>query len=170
LDVATRLCGFGVEVLPLRERREEIVPLFKHFLQRFGAATNVVLEPKLIECLWLYTWPGNVRELEQVARQMQALHGEESTLCRHFLPSVVQQAVPDGAPNRGSAPPAAEQDYGSRTRRVQDQKRLAAALKETNGNVTEAAKLLGFSRQRAYRLMSGNTPSELQAAKEADAD
>jgi transcriptional regulator of acetoin/glycerol metabolism len=43
------------------------------------------------------------------------------------------------------------------TRRESDQKRLAHALRETGGNVTKAAELLSFSRQRAYRLLRGKS-------------
>jgi len=150
LDLATRLSGFVLQLPPLRERRAELVPLLGHFLRRFGRVTGAVFDAKLVETLCLYPWPGNVRELEQVARHLQALHGEESLLRRTHLPEHLQRAVPitDGPAARPSGAPAL------RSRRTADQERLASALKETGGNVTRAAQLLGFSRQRAYRLLS----------------
>jgi DNA-binding NtrC family response regulator len=151
LDLATRLSGFALRLPPLRERRPEILPLFCHFLRRFGRGTLPTFDAKVVESLWLYAWPGNVRELEQVARHIQALHGEEPLLRRAQLPEYLQRAVPsaDG--------PAARVEGGGplRTRRSADQERLASALRDNAGNVTRSAKQLGFSRQRAYRLLSG---------------
>jgi DNA-binding NtrC family response regulator len=153
LDLATRLGGFTLELPPLRKRRADIVPLFRRALQLFGADPSRALESKLVECLLLYDWPGNVRELEQVARQLQALHSGEPVLRRSHLPSFVQDVVP-AAEAEAAAPPGARE---VKTRRESDQKRLEHALRETGGNVTRAAELLSFSRQRAYRLLKGKS-------------
>jgi transcriptional regulator of acetoin/glycerol metabolism len=153
LDLATRLSGFTLELPPLRKRRGDIVPLFRRALELFGAGPSRPLESKLVECLLLYGWPGNVRELEQVARQLQALHGNEPVLRRSHLPSFVQDVAPAGEADAAAVPSARELT----TRRESDQKRLAHALRETGGNVTRAAELLSFSRQRAYRLLRGKS-------------
>jgi Bacterial regulatory protein, Fis family len=85
------------------------------------------------------------------------VHGAESTLKRSFLPPEWLAAIP--AVNHSIAPSAAP----TVPRRAQDLRRLALALKQTRGNVAEAASLLGFSRHQAYRLINGREVAEFLA-------
>jgi len=64
LDLYHRLKGMVLQIPPLRERREEIEPLARHFLQRAGS--KLELSTDALACMHAYTWPGNVRELRNV--------------------------------------------------------------------------------------------------------
>jgi DNA-binding NtrC family response regulator len=69
MDLYYRLNVFPVQLPPLRERKEDIVPLAKHFLQYYSAKENKNikgLSENVIQTLLSYSWPGNIRELENV--------------------------------------------------------------------------------------------------------
>ena len=68
-DLYYRLNVFPVRVPPLRERREDIPLLIRHFTQKFAkrlGRTVEVIPSRVIECLTQYSWPGNVRELQNL--------------------------------------------------------------------------------------------------------
>ncbi|MCZ6787951.1 MAG: sigma-54 dependent transcriptional regulator, partial [Planctomycetota bacterium] len=133
-DLYFRLAGVMVEIPPLRERREDIVALAEHFLARFGAryGKQVVFAPDAMAALRAHDWPGNVRELEHALEKAIALStGAEITAAQ-----VVQAAVSPAAGGTLREQKAAFE-------RV----RVADALKQTGGNRTEAARVLGISRR-----------------------
>ncbi len=75
-DLYWRLAVFHVAVPPLRERREDVVPLAEHFLRRHGerdAKPGCRLAPDAADLLLLHAWPGNVRELENEIQRALAL-------------------------------------------------------------------------------------------------
>jgi len=84
-DLYARLSAMLFEVPPLRERVEEIPPLFMEFLRRHSGGGNPPVEARLIERLCLHDWPFNVRELEQVARQLLLTHEQEPLLKASFV-------------------------------------------------------------------------------------
>ncbi|HTA93357.1 MAG TPA: sigma 54-interacting transcriptional regulator [Polyangiaceae bacterium] len=158
-DLLARLSGLTVKLPALRERVVDVAQLFQHFMHRYSGGRPPRLEPKLVECLCLHDWPGNVRELEQLARQLLAVHGLEAMLKRSFLPAELLSPTLAG---RDSTIP---QPLEFAERKGHDQRRLALALKQAGGNVTAAAALVGFSRQRAYRLLNGRTVAEFVAGE-----
>ncbi len=161
-DLAARLAGVSLTVPPLAERREDISPLFFHFLTRHSGGRPPALDSKLLEHLLLRPWRGNVRELELLTRRLLALHGHEPTLRRNM----VEDPLPSPSPS-GSAPPAPRRRSGDED--TEDLQKLAAAF-ATHGNFSRAAQEAGISRQRAYRLLDGKPPqSLLQVALSNDA-
>ena len=71
-DLYYRLNVFPIKVPPLREHREDIPLLVKHFVQKYGARTGKKIETipqKVMEALQAYPWPGNVRELENIVER-----------------------------------------------------------------------------------------------------
>jgi transcriptional regulator with AAA-type ATPase domain len=156
-DLMARLSGLTVTLPPLRSRPTDIASLFRHFVDHHSGGRPPQIDAKLVECLCLYSWPTNVRELEQLTRRLLAVHGLEPTLKRSFLPSeMVGSAV---SKNESGLPPAAAVPK----RRDHDVRQLALALRKNGGNVSAAATALGFSRQRAYRLLDGRSAAELVA-------
>ncbi|HEX5101219.1 MAG TPA: sigma 54-interacting transcriptional regulator, partial [Polyangiaceae bacterium] len=99
-DLAMRLNGLVVELLPLRERRADIGVLLGYFLKQHSGGRPPSLEPRLLEDLLLYPWPGNVRELELTVRRLLVLHGHELKLRRHMLPESMRLVHPGGSAGR----------------------------------------------------------------------
>jgi transcriptional regulator with PAS, ATPase and Fis domain len=75
-DLYYRLSGVEIQVPALRQRREDIPELARHFLSRHRGKRDLTLSPEAEEALRLYSWPGNVRELERLIERAVALtHG-----------------------------------------------------------------------------------------------
>ncbi|MEP7049532.1 MAG: sigma 54-interacting transcriptional regulator [Pseudomonadota bacterium] len=142
-DLLARLSGITLHLPALRQRREDVVPLFIHFMRELRPGQALELEPELLERLVLYDWPFNVRELLQLARRLAVLQGTEAVLRAQHLPPEVGPGAEPSASKARPAEPASAVDLG----------RLVDALRATSGNVTRAAAELGITRQRAYRLL-----------------
>jgi len=140
-DLYHRLSVVLLRMPPLRERREDILGLARHFLAQYGAAHG--LPPRRLSAAaeaWLqgYDWPGNVRELSHLMERVTLFSREAivapdtlEELCLPRLPSVNQ---------RGSRPGHDAPEAGD------ERARLVEALRHTGGNVVRAARLLGLSR------------------------
>ncbi|MBU4229182.1 MAG: sigma 54-interacting transcriptional regulator [Proteobacteria bacterium] len=92
-DMYYRLNIFQITVPPLRERREDIVPLVWYFIQEFGKNMNKRIEsisPKSVQAMHAYPWPGNVRELKNVTER--AMIVATGPVLRIELPKIVPSA------------------------------------------------------------------------------
>jgi transcriptional regulator with PAS, ATPase and Fis domain len=132
-DLYYRLNVFDIRIPPLRERREDILPLAAGFLREFaGAATE--LTPEAMEALRRHEWPGNVRELRNVLeRALIVCDGpfiEPEHLCLRA---------------RRDVPPSSVTDLETLEKRAIEQ-----AMQDAGGNKVRAAKQLGISRMQLY--------------------
>jgi two-component system, NtrC family, response regulator GlrR len=150
-DLKSRLAGLVVSVPPLRSRRDEIPALLEHLLALHSGGRSPATEGQFVEALCLHGWPENVRELELLVKMLLTLHGSEPLLKRSFLPTSFDVS----SPREGAETNSGERRFKRRT--DHDRFHLAEALKKAQGNVSAAAMSLGFSRQRAYRLMNGKS-------------
>ena len=140
-DLAARLDGLRVALPSLRDRREDVFPLFRMALEVAAAGrTAPDLEPEAIEALLVYDWPQNVRELEQCARRAVAIAAGQA-VSRADLPAKILA---------GRAGPGQPRDARPKSPRRDD---LVAALTNADGVVSEAARALGLTRQKTYRLV-----------------
>ena len=94
-DLYYRLAVFPIELPPLRERKEEILPLAAHFLETLSGqidSPSKEISPSAAKALRQYSWPGNVRELQHTIERAFILAGEERQLRSiHFhLPGAAQ--------------------------------------------------------------------------------
>jgi len=156
-DLFYRLDGFGIRLPPLRERGDDIVLLLQHALQKLGRELGKpgrVLAPEALELLKQYTWPGNVRELEAVIRQA-LLQTTGPVILADFLPESVRLGsaggMGDAAP--GDLVPLIEDSLRRRSHDIyaeatdmMERYVLTRVLRETQGNQSQAAKLLGITR------------------------
>nr|MBP8975116.1 sigma-54-dependent Fis family transcriptional regulator [Bacteroidota bacterium] len=91
-----RLNVIPIDVVPLRQRGEDIVLLFKHFLEYFSNDMGInppEVEPKAYEILINYKWPGNVRELRNVAQRLVLSGAERIGVKEVSDPTILKNAV-----------------------------------------------------------------------------
>jgi DNA-binding NtrC family response regulator len=164
-DLLARLDGLTVRLPALRDRREDVLPLFSHLLKEQGAGRAPAIESDLAERLCLHDWPFNVRELVLLAKRLLTLHGTEATLRAHHLPERIGEgggAPPPSDPTSPQSPVAPTASTAQKSplpasaaTEPVELPALVVALRASGGNVARAAAMLGISRQRAYRLMEG---------------
>jgi len=136
-DLYYRLNVYPITIPPLRERRDDIPALMDCFLRQLGSDAGCV-EEKAMRMLLEYTWPGNVRELRNVSENLM-IRAKGGMISVDLLHSV----LPD-------SPLHTVDHQGQETLHELESRRIREALEATNGNKTEAAKLLGISRRRMY--------------------
>lgn len=140
-DLFYRLNVFTILLPPLRERGADVLLLADHFIKKYSRLHRKTVErisTPAIEMLSSYGWPGNVRELENVIERA-VLVSEGKVVEGHDLPPTVQQA------SGGSKTPYS----GNFDTRVSayEKELIIDALKDTGGNQTEAAKVLGTTKR-----------------------
>lgn len=153
-DLFYRLNVVSLTIPPLRDRKEDIPVLTKHFLTRFAAQFNLSEVPSIsqetLEKMTAYDWPGNVRELENaVQRAVVLAEGGEVSL-RHLLPRKALGPISCGDPFKAGL------SFREMKRRVVDdftREFLSRCLQHYNGNVTRTAEALGMRRTSLQRLM-----------------
>jgi DNA-binding NtrC family response regulator len=141
-DLFYRLNVIKIEIPPLRERKEDIPLLVKHFLEVYGRENQKEVEgvsEDVLEILDAHSWPGNVRELENLVERAVVL-ARSKVITRTSLPPFLlnRSGVDD------EAVLAAEESLDLRDRTQAFQKKIIlAALKKTKGVQNKAAALLG---------------------------
>jgi len=156
-DLFYRLNVIPIFLPPLRDRREDIVPLTEHFLEKFNRehGRNVSFAPEAIALLMDYRWPGNVRELENLVERAvvmakSAVVGVQD-LPRALRAGAAAAAAPAAAPAAAASPPAPRTPAESLA--AAERETLLEALQKTGWVIARAARLLGFTpRQVAYKM------------------
>jgi DNA-binding NtrC family response regulator len=146
-DLYYRLNVVELNIPPLRERREDILPLANQMLAEL-AKGRARFPATVAEFLEQYSWPGNVRELRNAMERAMLLSGGELILPEHLPARVRGVAKPAVTPAGATHEPADAQ-------RLEEIERLAVleALKKHHFNRTETAKALGISRRALlYKL------------------
>ncbi len=165
-DLFYRLNVFHIHLPPLRERKEDILPIAETLLgdlNRKHDCKVVEIPPPVVQALMAHSWPGNVRELRNVLERAVILAGEGSIELRH-LPSFLQQsqgapppaasgAAPAVASAATSAPAQAPPPEDRESVRFQigttveeaEKQLILRTLEHTRNNKTRAAEILGIS-------------------------
>jgi len=149
-DLFFRLTVVTVWLPPLRERRDDIIPLAEYFLEQFcrdARRPKLVLSEAAKARLVAHQWPGNVRELRNLMERLAFLCPNPEVKAEDIEFILVQ---PAGQADRWEVPPGlslTEATY--RFQRAYIQRALDAA----GGNQAEAARLLGLHRSNLYRKM-----------------
>lgn len=141
-DLLFRLNVLPIHIPPLRERREDILPLIDHFLElerKQLGRNDLNLSPAARQKLVEYDWPGNVRELKNVVERSFAFHAGP-ILEAHQVALSMRLNAPDGA-DRNKTLAQAEAEHIRRT------------LAENHGNQVAAARVLGISRSTLRRKL-----------------
>ena len=148
-DLYYRLNVINIELPPLRERPEDILPLAMYFLQKHALPDRPVpvVNAELAEIILRHPWPGNIRELENAMRKLVILR-DPSLLARDLRERVVRKtiAAEDRIPaetTRGPVPLSLTTlDELSQTRRAAESTAILQALEATRWNRKRAAELL----------------------------
>ena len=160
-DLFFRLNGFPITLPPLRERREDILPLAAHFIRKISAREGRTISgitDQAQEALLAYHWPGNIRELENVVERSVILTENGNKIDFPFVtdgPSLTPAVIPIRA---AEVTQISESDIakkvieGAFSIRDIEEKVIELAVERSNGNLSEAARMVGKSRrQLAYR-------------------
>jgi DNA-binding NtrC family response regulator len=153
-DLYFRLNVVPISIPPLRERREDIPLLVKHFLNKFNAAFNKKIPgftEKAVNALMKYHWPGNIRELENlIERIVVLLPGNEQIELRDIPLEILTDS------NQNLQDLKLEKMGLIRIREAVEKRIILNVLEATKWNQTEAAKILKINRntliQKARQL------------------
>jgi DNA-binding NtrC family response regulator len=140
-DLFYRISAISVHLPPLRERREDIMPLANAFLKRFSAQANRVVrgfQQSAIDRLTNFDWPGNVRQLQNEVQRAVLL-------CETDEIAASDLSVTRPKPGGEEAP-----DTNFTLLEGVERNAIVNMLKETGGNKLETAKRLGIGRQTLY--------------------
>jgi DNA-binding NtrC family response regulator len=144
-DLFYRLNVLPMTAPPLRERKEDIPILLRHFIRQFSekAGKNFdKLSPDIEEYLSAYPWPGNIRELQNVVERAVVFGKEPRFTAADFNIALPRQP---GAAPQSSGPVSSLKDL--------ELQLLMQALRQSGGNVSRAARTLGISRGTVYRRL-----------------
>ncbi|MEO6602992.1 MAG: sigma 54-interacting transcriptional regulator [Polyangiaceae bacterium] len=161
-DLLGRLDGLTAQLPPLRERREEILPLFERLTANVAPERSLAIEPRFVEALLTYAWPLNVRELARLAQRLVTMHTGDSVYRKSMLPPHMTDNLtvqPAAGTMRGRSPADAPAEF----------EKLLAALRENDGNISKAAIAAGITRARAYRMIEAHPDVDLTPLRKSGA-
>jgi two-component system response regulator AtoC len=146
-DLYYRLNAFTIKLPPLRERREEIPLLLRHFMTRLAesyARPLLPITPALLEACQRHSWPGNLRELENFVKRYLIL-GDESLAISELGQHSLAPHRPEGAGRPATATPGGLKSLVRGLKDEAEMEAISQALERTNWSRKEAAKLLSIS-------------------------
>ncbi len=140
-DLYYRINVVPLTIPPLRDRREDIKPLIRHFLLRYSPGKETAIADDALQKLLTYAWPGNVRELRNVVQRMALFANGEIRL--QDLPPEIRLADPfeEMAKACNRCFTEAQMSY-EEVIRCLEVNLLRQALHQSGGNKTQAAKIL----------------------------
>lgn len=145
-DLYYRLAVVNIELPPLRERRGDIPLLTKHFIERYKKQFNmeqINITKEVLNIFYNYSWPGNVRELQHVIEGVINLLPDDNIISKEGLPTYLQDNLLN-EPKANTLPQLIEK---------LEVETIIERFRETNGNITRTAEILGISRQNLqYKL------------------
>ncbi|MFQ6070196.1 MAG: sigma-54-dependent transcriptional regulator [Candidatus Aminicenantales bacterium] len=138
-DLYYRLNVVTFDLPPLKERKEDILPLAEHFLKKYAEENGKRVKkfsPQVVEFMLNYSWPGNVRELENMVERGVIL-SKQGAITMDELPQDVIH------------PSQVEE----KTLEAVTKNHILNILEETKGNISKAAKILGIQRMTLYNRL-----------------
>ncbi|HDX9689021.1 TPA: sigma 54-interacting transcriptional regulator [Bacillus thuringiensis] len=157
-DLYYRLSVVTLCLPPLRERKEDILALVQHFIEKYNTqfGLNVTdVDVNVREFFYAYDWPGNVRELEHIIEGSMNLIEDETIITAFHLPTRFRERIKTefnmqhAITNHNTDAPKTLKH----TIEKMEKNYINQILKENHGNISQAAKFLGLSRQNLqYRI------------------
>jgi len=149
-DLFFRLNVFPFHLPPLRERRDDILPLLERFLSEFGALygkNDLILGPEATAAMVNYPWPGNVRELRNVVERLVIIT-QDREISEANIPSTVKtegQRTSDFSAVEGE-----ETDY-RRAKEIFEREFFTRRLEGNDWNISKTAEEVGLERSNLHR-------------------
>ncbi len=138
-DLYYRLNVVTIDLPPLKDRMEDIIPLAEHFLKKYAEENNKRIKnfsDDVVEFMLNYSWPGNVRELENMIERGVIL-SKNTAISLDELP----QDIIHPTPAEGKTVEAVTRNH------------IINVLEETKGNISKAAEMLGIRRMTLYNKL-----------------
>ncbi len=144
-DLYYRLAGYVLKIPPLRERRDDVAGLVEHFVRASVTESGRYVRGvtlRTIEALASFDWPGNVRELAHEVRRLVCSCHDGEAIDLPLLSEHIRLATAGDFVDEGDA----ELDLAKRTEAL-ERRLIRTALERTKGHRSQAAALLGITRQ-----------------------
>jgi len=145
-DLYYRLAVLKITMPALRDRRDDIPMLVRHFVQKHAKRCKVKPRPisrEALSCLVNYDWPGNVRELENAIERALVLGSAEM---------ILPEDLPESLLERPPAPEMTEAKYHAAVKELKKQL-ILDAVEQTQGSYADAARILGVHPNYLHRLI-----------------
>ena len=145
-DLYYRLAVLKVTMPTLRERREDIPMLARHFVQKHAKHCRVKPRPisrEALSCMVNYDWPGNVRELENAIERALVLGSSDM---------ILPEDLPESLLERTPSPEMTEAKYHAAVKELKKQL-ILDAVEQTHGSYADAARILGVHPNYLHRLI-----------------
>lgn len=138
-DLYYRLKVVTINLPPLKDRKEDILPLAEHFLKKYTEENNkdtIKFSPGVIEFMLNYSWPGNVRELENMIEHGVILSKDNAVTMAELPQDIIHPAI-----------------QKEKTIEAVTKYHVLNVLEETKGNISKAAGILGIRRMTLYNKL-----------------
>jgi len=155
-DLYYRINVVNIEIPPLRERLDDIPLLTNHFLEKISHKMNISpkrYQQKALDCLIRYAWPGNVRQLENICER-GVIFSQSQFIDVDDLPEEIKSVqTRKTSPDKTEHVPTTKDELKAEKSQL-DKLFLINILKQTGGNVMQAAKISGMDRSQIHHMMS----------------
>jgi len=143
-DLYYRINTVVINVPPLRERKDDIPILIRHFYNRIGskAGNKTAIDKKALELFYNHDWPGNIRELENVVENAILLNKDHK---------ITADTINENIKRSNTNNPNSKENNKAVPLMDLEKEALLRALKDVNGNISKASKILGIDRSTLYR-------------------
>lgn len=155
-DLYYRLNVIEFYIPPLRERREDIIPLAKMFIEKYDSILGSVtlgISKEAQNILAMHKWPGNIRELQNAMERAANFAWEREIIAEDLPPHMRQSVIESSRLSSFEQDTENTSDYRETIHKI-DKAILINALQETKGNKSAAARLLNLSRSALYEKLA----------------
>ncbi|HBE02649.1 MAG TPA: hypothetical protein DC049_09250 [Spirochaetia bacterium] len=145
-DLYYRISQVIIELPPVSERREDLIPLAASFILKLNNTLRrdvKYISGEARELLESHTWTGNIRELKNVITEAMLFSEGQTLLEHHLMPFLLRCTLPQNENNNSLLVPGFNLE-------IHNQKLVDEALGKCSGNKSEAAKMLGITRRKLY--------------------
>ena len=164
-DLLHRINAIRIELPSLRERKSDIIILAEHFLKEYSEEYNIPLknfDNDVKKILQKYSWPGNIRELQNICKYLCVMV-KNNEISKNDLPKEIKESEIDNSKARNweelletwilNNYDKDSKNISKATDKIYTSTLIKSALRLTNGNKTEAAKVLGWGRNTITNKM-----------------